>query len=82
MIAIIAAHADWLPYIAIAIAALTFAASQREVRRRAKVDYVTSLEGRVEDCEKARGELQRRVRDLEDENVNLLRRVMGLEART
>lgn len=64
---------------AVIIAAISFAASQREFRRRAKTDYVASLERRIEECEQDRDELHKKLGELEDENVKLLRRIVRLE---
>lgn len=71
--------AKWLPYVATAIAALTFLASQREIGRRAKVDYVNELEERIKDCEADRADLRRQVRQYRAENLELQRRVLRLE---
>lgn len=71
-----------LPYIAIAISIATFAAAQRESRRRAKVDYVNGLEERISECERDRTDLRTQVKQYRDENLDLLRRVMRLEGPT
>lgn len=71
--------ASWLPYVAVVVSVLAFLASQREVRRMAKVDYVKALETRIADCEEHREELRQEVRKLRNENIDLLRRVVRLE---
>lgn len=64
---------------ALVIAALSFVASQREFKRRAKTDYVVGLEKRIEECEDDRTQLHKKLDDLEEENVRLLRRIVRLE---
>lgn len=77
-----------LPYAALLIALGTFVASQREFRRRAKVDYVSGLETRILDVERQNASLASRVSECErdraalrDENFDLMRRLTRLEGR-
>lgn len=75
-----------VPYVALVLALFTFIAGQLEVRRRAKVDYVTELERRIETCERDRERMHRKSDDqdrqiatLKDENYDLLRRLADHE---
>jgi chromosome segregation ATPase len=86
MIATFTITAAYVPWIALGVAIATFVASQREVRRRAKVDYVNQLETRIETCEAERERLRKEGQDarreiatLKDENFDLMRRMSDLE---
>lgn len=71
--------AVWLPIFSLGISLFTFVAGQREVSRRAKVDYVAELEHRIEECEADRTRLQRDVHDMREEHLDLMRRMFRLE---
>lgn len=71
--------ATWLAVMAVATSVLTFLAGQREVARRAKVDYVAGLEHRIEECEVDRDRLQKDLHDQRDLNLDLMLRVRRLE---
>lgn len=71
--------ATWLAVLAVATSVLTFLAGQREVARRAKLDYVASLEHRIEECEADRTRLQKDVHDQRELNLDLMKRVFRLE---
>jgi hypothetical protein len=88
MIVAFALTAASVPWIALAVAIATFVATQREVRRRAKVDYVNQLEDRnkncLSECLELRSEcveLRKQVSTLKDENFQLMRRIADIEHR-
>lgn len=81
MLAAFTLTATAVPWIALGVAIATFVAGQREVRRRAKIDYVNQLEERNKTCLSECADLRKQVVTLKDENFELMRRMANVERR-
>lgn len=79
---LLAVASDWsawaIPAAALIISIFTYVFLARDIRQRAKMEYVTELEHRITTCEKDRADLHKENQQLRQKNQELEEKVMGL----
>ena len=67
--------------VSIVIAFLTFLATQFSISRTASEKRVDSIDRRLDECIRAKGEMETELRRLREENIVYMRAALGLDKR-